>query len=267
VAALFVCFAGGVAEAQVDQAQLVDHLRHGNRAAQFAATQRVLDMGPELAGPPVREALISALVDEGRRRAAWSRGEGPRLEHPEMIARMAWVVADWEDPRAIEPLARALGTGSGAIRGLARFGEPAVAATVEAARAEATRTGEGLSGTAMVSDALIVLRFLAEGVGRAPLSAASRDQITMVARERLGVKQPSTAILSRAIDLAVVLDDPGLREIVEAMAADPDAIGARLEHSDDLEPRHVERIRQRAVNGLSGVPPLPRWDLIGQPRR
>lgn len=257
LAALLLCFAGGVAEAQVDQGQLADQLRHGDRAAQFAATQRVLDIGPELAGQPVRDALISAMAEEGERQAAWRRGEAPRPEHPEMIARMAWVVSQWEDPRAIEPLAQALGTGAGAIRGLARFGEPAVRATVDVAR-----TGQGPGSSALVSDALLALRFLAEGVGRIPLSASSREQITLVARERLEPTpiQPSVAILWRAIDLAIVLHDPELREIVEAMAADPSEIESRLAHLDGLQPEHVERIRQVAVDGLNGIPPLPRWD-------
>jgi len=257
VAAFFVCFAGGAAEAQVDQGQLVEQLRHGDRPAQLAATQLVLDMGPERAGPPVREALISAMAEEGERQAAWRRGEAPRPEHPEMISRMAWVVSHWEDPRAIEPLAQALGTGSGAVRGLARFGEPAVRATVNVAR-----TGPGLGSSALVSDALLALRFLAEGVGRIPLSASSREQITLVVRERLGPTpvQPSVSILWRAIDLAIVLDDPELREIVEAMAADPSEIESRLAHLDGLLPEHIERIRQVAVDRLSGIPPPPRWD-------
>lgn len=100
----------------------------------------------------------------GHPHAAWRRGEAPRPEHPEMIARMAWVVSHcWDDPRAIGPLAQALGTGSGATRGLARFGEPAVRATVEAAR-----TREGIGSTAIASSALMALRFLAEGVGQPP---------------------------------------------------------------------------------------------------
>lgn len=249
---LFVGFAGGVAEAQVDQGQLVEQLRHEDRAARFSATQRVLDMGPDHASPPLREALITALADEGDRYTAWRRGDAPRPAYPEMIARMAWVAAHWEDVRAIEPLARALGTGSGAIWGLARFGEPAVEATIEAAR-----TREGLGSTAIVTDALLALRFLAEGVGRTPLSASSRERIMAVARERLEPKQPHASILRRAIDLAVVLDDPELRRLVEAMAADPGEVESRLEHA---EPDHIERTRERAAQRLGGEPPLPRWE-------
>jgi hypothetical protein len=255
-AALLLCFAGGAAQAQVDQVQLVEQLRHGGRAAQFSATQRVLDMGPELADPSVREALILALADEGERRAAWRRGEAPRQEHPEMIARMAWVASHWEEPQAIEPLAKALGTGSGAIRGLARFGEPAVRAAVEAAR-----TREGIGSTAIATDALLALRFLAEGVGRTPLSDTSRELITTVARERLQPRQPYAPILRRAIDLAVVLGDPELMEIVEAMASDPAEVEARLENP---EPERVEQTRQRAAERLSGEPPRPRWDEWSQ---
>ncbi len=255
-ASLLLCFAGVTAQAQVTQGQLVDQLRLGDRAAQFSATQRVLDMGPEHADPSVREALISALAEEGDLQAAWRRGDAPRPEHPEMIARMAWVVSQWEEPQVIEPLAKALGTGSGAIRGLVRFGEPAVRATVEAAR-----TREGIGSTAIATDALLALRFLAEGVGRTPLSDSSRELITMVARERLEPRQPYAPILRRAIDLAVVLGDPELMAIVEAMASDPAEVEARLENP---EPERVEQTRRWAAERLSGEPPRARWEEWSQ---
>lgn len=194
--------------------------------------------------------MISALADEAERDAAWRRGEARGLENAETVAQMAWVVAQFEDPRAVEALVGALGTGAGAIWGLATLGEPAVGATVEAAR-----TREGKGSTDIVTDALLALRFLAEGVGRIPLSPSSRQQIIAVATERLEPKQ-RPAVLRAAIDLAFVLDDPGLRAIVEAMAVDPAEVEAR---QDNLEPERVARTRQRAAERASGVPPLPRW--------
>ncbi len=251
VAVLLVCFAGGVAEAQVDQDQLIERLRHGDRDARARAAQAVLEMGPRNAAPPLRKAMISTLVDEVERDAAWRRGEAHGAENAETVAQMAWVVAQFEDPRAVEALVGALGTGAGAIWGLATLGDPAVGATVAAAR-----TREGRGSTDIITDALLALRFLAEGVGRVPLSPSSREQVTAVARERLEPKQPYVSILRRAIDLAVVLDDPGLRAIVAAIAADPAEVEARVENPSK---RGVEWVREAAVERLSGVPPLPRW--------
>jgi hypothetical protein len=246
-AVLLVCFAGGVAEAQVDQNQLIERLRHGDRDARAHVTAAVLDMGPRHAGPHLREALISALADEAERDAASYRGEA----HAETVAQMAWVVAQFEDPGAVDALVGALGTGAGAIWGLATLGEPAVRATVEAAR-----TREGRGSSAIVTDALLALRFLAEGVGHVPLSPSSREQIIAVARERLEPKQPYVSVLNRAIDLAIVLDDPGLRATVEAIAVDPAEVEARVENPS---PRGVEWVLKAAVERVSGVPPLPRW--------
>jgi hypothetical protein len=162
---------------------------------------------------------------------------------------LALVVGEFKDPRAMQPLTYVLGNGSVAARGLAAFGDPAVPYLVEAAR-----TGET---TEVITAALVGLRFLAEGVGEIPLTSSSREELIAVARDRIGPRQLSAAILVRAIDLAAVLDEPELTVVVEALAADPSEVASRLESPTA---RGVELTVNWARDRLRGEPPLPRFD-------
>lgn len=232
--------------AQVDQRDLERKLNDADATTRFSAVAAVQTMGPEKAGEALRGALIAALAREGELHAAFDRGQGARPENPEILARMAQVVGVFEDPRAIGPLAGALGTGS-AIRPLAAFGEPAVAAVLELAAS--------VENVPALQDALITLRFLAEGVGQAPITPATRERMIDLARQRLSPEQ-SLTVFWRAIDLAIALDDPDLRRLVMRIAADPDEIAARIVSSI---PDAVERTRRRAEARLAGELPLPRW--------
>lgn len=207
-------------------------------------------MGPEKASPALREALISAFLEEGRGYAAYRRGEAPQ---PDLsaVGTLAIVVGEFTDLRALPAFENALGLGPAIARGLAAFGEPAVPSLLEAAR-----TGERSS---IITDALLALRLIAEGKGQVPLSPSSREALIAVARARIEPKQASFVFLVRAIDIAVVLDDPGLIDTVEQMAADPTEVEVRLESPSS---RAVEMTVERAQERLRGEPPLPRWEWL-----
>lgn len=142
-----------------------------------------------------------------------------------------FVVADGGDPRLMEPMLLSVGVTSGSVRGLAAMGDPAVQPLVDI-----VRTGEH---SAYVGGALLTLGLLAEGVGRIPLSTASREELVAVASEGLGPEGTPVYTLGWIVDRAAALDDDGLRAILEAMAANPNEVAARL---TDPEPEHVERI-------------------------
>lgn len=245
---LGLALSAGPTEAQVDQLELARQLEEGGSAERFGAAFQVDEMGPENAGPALREALLEAFAEEAEKYRLYRQGEGPSPDI-DVVGRLAAVVAEFRDPRALQPLRDVLGLASGAIRGLAEFGDQAVPHLVDAAR-----TGES---TEVVTSALLALRFLAEGVGHVPLSSASHEELVTLARERMAPGQSSFTVLGRAIDLAVVLDDPGLMEMVEAMAAEPSEVSARLENPTV---RGIEWAGERARERLRGEPPLPRFE-------
>jgi hypothetical protein len=238
----------GSAEAQVDQAELAQQIAQSESPGRFGLAVRVREMGPENADPALREVLVTVFSEEAAKYSAYWRGEAARPDL-DAIGMLAMVVGEFRDPRAIPSFMSAIGLGPAIARGLAAFGEPAVPHLVEAAR-----SGER---SAIVIDALIALRFVAEGVGHIPLTPSSRQELIAVARTRLEPRQSSFSFLTRATDLAYVLGDPELMQIVEAMAVDPPEVASRLENPSELA---VERVQERAKARLSGEPPLPSWD-------
>jgi len=114
-----------------------------------------------------------------------------------------------------------------------------------------TRNRPGSLGSVM--DALRVLRMMMEGRDTHPLSPESIQGIRQVARERLtGSQAPST--LWNAIDLAVGLNDPSLRLVVDSLASNASAVQAR----GISDPSLVARTQLRAAVALAGLAPLPR---------
>lgn len=107
----------------------------------------------------------------------------------------------------------------------------------------------------MIMGGLLALRFVAEGVGREPVTPATRHEMMRLARSYLTQGTWQVVTLWRAIDLAVALGDPELREIVESYATDPQMIVARGVNDPDL----IERTQREARERLAGVEPLPRW--------
>jgi hypothetical protein len=128
------------------------------------------------------------------------------------------------------------------------FGEEAAPALLAAVRSPETIHY-------VVDDALIALRFLVEGAGPSPLSAGTLDEVRHVVKQRLTERQSGIGTTLRwAIDLAVVLDDPDLRRIVQSIASDRNELIARGLTEPDL----IEATQKRAAARLAGVLPKPR---------
>lgn len=245
----------GAAHAQVDQAELAQRIMEDGLQVRYGVALQVLDMGPENVDPVLRDALVTAFAEEAEVFRAYRRGEAPQPELSSM-GMLALVVSEFRDQRAFEPMLATLAVAMGSVRGLAALGDPAVQPLVEIARA-----GEGPED---MMSAFLALRLLAEGVGQIPVSAASREEMIAVATERLASGRSLGAVLERAIDLAGALDDAGLRETLEVIATDATAVELRLASPT---PARVERIQQRALDRVRGVPPVPTWETLSAPLR
>jgi len=238
-----------------DQSEVARRLLTGDVSERAGALGRVRQIGPEKVNPQLRAALITALERENalvaQFRARRAAGEVvPRLGNGELLAGLAFVVSAFRDPRAIPGLAGAHGYSPAASAALADFGEPAAPAVLAVL--------ETTTNTSVADDALRTLRFMAEGVGRQPLTDGTRDRIRRAAKRRLTEPQKSITTIWGAIDLAVALEDPELRGIVQSLASDRSAV-VRLRKTDrDL----VDRTQRVAAERLAGVPPLPRHTSV-----
>ena len=186
----------------------------------------------------LRESLLNVTV----------AGKDDLLRHlSEIEATCLGSALDLKSPRAIPELVKTLGLGFSIVpRQLAEFGEdaaPAVLAVVTFADSDREVVGTGL----------MALRFMVEGAGPRPLSAATRERIKQAAEQWLAARQQSILTLGAAIDLAAVLSDPDLRRILELLASDPNAVASR-----GIGAGSIEWIRKRAADRLAGAPPLPR---------
>lgn len=240
-------------EAQVDQVALAQELLRDNvqgwsRAVEVAAGH--IEAGDaEKIGPELRAALITLLerkhriIEETRRRGEFLAN----VDDPEFIARVAYVVAGLRDPRSISALSKADYAPRPVIQALAAFGERAAPALLAVVTSTESHHNE-------VDHCLLALRVIVEGSGARPLSAETLDEIRRAAQQRLTERQQSFTTVWRAIDLAMVLDDPDLKRIVEALALDRNEVVARGVEAPDL----IERTQKHAAQRLAGVPALPR---------
>ncbi len=244
-----VLFAARIADAQVDQRSLGEQLLGQNIEQRTKALNAVQRMKAADVKEDLRVALIRLLQRTNQTvRDALQTGQPlDQLEDPAFISAVSRVVASLGDPRAIPALAEAIYGGTGAARALAEFGEAAVPELLRVVTA-------AKSHYTAVDHALIALRMIAEQAQYRSVSRATRLQMQAAAAQRLEQPQYFTT-LWRAIDLAVVLKDPALRQVVEAIASRPDSIASR--GIDD--PVIVEKTQKRAAERLAGVPPLPRF--------
>lgn len=236
--------------AQVDQHGLAEQLLRGGAVERRQALNEANALGPQNIGPELRAALIQALKHQGQIREQRYHADQP-ADDPQFIFPLSRLVAELQDPRAIPALTGALGTGSGSpvIRALVGFGEQAVPALLDAVTSPQTIHY-------VVYDALLVLRFLVEGAGPDLLSPGTLERIRVATHQRLMERQSGIGTtLRRAIDLAVALDAPDLRRIVQAIATDRNELIARGLTEPDL----IEATQKRAAARLAGVPPTPRW--------
>lgn len=245
VMGMILCATPGTA--QVGQAELAHQVLHADRTARLEAVDRARLIEPSAMHPQLRAALVEALEEEGVLVGQRRRGEVGYFEHPELIARLALVVGRFNDPETIPALVGALGMSPPAMRSLAEFGELAAQPVV--------RIAEQADDGSVIMDALTSLRFMAEGHVKHPLSRTSRERIANVAMSRLTTPQRFATNVWRSIDLAIALDDPELRRVVETLSVDRDSVRALGVTEPDL----IQKTQQRALDRLTGVPPLPRW--------
>ena len=93
---------------------------------------------------------------------------------------------------------------------------------------------------------------MVEEVGGQPLADVTRDRIRQITKERLTTRQRSVITVTSAIDLAVALEDPELRRIVQSLASDRTALSAI-----GVRDTYIEDTQRRATEGLAGVPARP----------
>lgn len=257
VMVLFGCYLAcpaASAEAQVSQQELAGQLLGEDIAARYRALGALRELGPKNAGAELRSALFEALERETelrREREEILRAEGEIEPHPdpEFAWRLTEVIVALEDTAAIPVLARGIGNGStAAVWALVGYGERAAPSVIEVARSPS-------SDSYTASWALIGLRAMVEGQASNPLSAQTLAAMRAVAEQRLQEQQTVGAMpLRPAIDLAVVLGDPHLREMVERLANDP----AELRALGVTDPGLIERTQRHAKQRLAGESPKPR---------
>ncbi len=233
-----------------EQEQLARQLLASDGRERRAALESARKLGASM-DSSVRSALFTALEHEGRMHAeryrAAKRGEFlPELEDAEFIGALTRAVVELKDSRAIQGLVAALGTGAIVTNALADFGEAAAPAVIAV-----VTSNESVPDA--VDHALITLRFMVEGSRDRPLAPATLASINRAAKQRLTGRQPFVTAIWRAIDLAMVLQDPGLSAIVKSIADSPLEIYGR--GVDD--PELVERTQKLAADRLAGVPALP----------
>jgi hypothetical protein len=257
-----------IAAAQTDHQALAQQILEGDdRAANHAVAlaERLLREGEEV-GPELRAALITALkrqnrayrdhvgmIHAGRRdpeieRAFWGEGYISLTEAVIML----------RHPETIEALAGALTIGEPPARYLAKFGEEAAPVLLAIAEGEAWEQAQAMA-------AIRALRLMIDEPHGAPLSPSTLVRIRRLAREQLSgkvaypaavdtIRSRDDARIRAAISLALALDDPSLREFVQAIAKEPAAV-RRLGIEASAE---IANIQSSAARELAERP--RRWD-------
>src|SRR6266568_502049 len=255
-------------QAQGDQHALAQRILGGNVEDQSRAVWAAMTLGPQATGPELRAALITLLERNNRiRDEALKRNVATAtLVDPEFVAHVAHAVSQLEDPQAIPALAGALGSGSTLVPdALADFGERAAGVVLRVVTDPDIRDREA------ANKGLLSLRFMVEGRGARPLSAGTLDEIRGAAKQRLIGKQYFTT-LWKAIDLAVVLDDPELTRIVESLAANRGEVAARgIEDPELIQDTQKLAAGRLAAGGRPINPryrtPAERAQALGLPAR
>lgn len=191
------------AAAPVTEQQAAVLLAQGNWRERYNAVMFVMELGPQ-ASPEIRLAVIDA---------AWAevRGETDTPNESEAVFDYMQAVAEMGDPRAIPFLIEVLIFGTNAANALADIGVRAFPAVLEA-------VSDSDENASRVRGGLTVLRFMLEdGI----LTAGQTDQVRAAARDRLSGTQHDSVVRA-ALRLALVLNDPELREIIERLAGDRD---------------------------------------------
>ena len=239
-----VCQEAPWAEAQ--QAQLALDIRGGDDERRQRAVFVAEGLGASRVSNEVRMALIALLEQyNDDLDAARARGiPGERVVPGEFFLRVADIVAELGDPRAIPALARVGNNGfSRAVaQALALFGEQALPAILEVIEIPEEEGGEEF---ALMTNLHAIAMMVADG-GASELSASSRGHLVRVAREYLSSLRANAVV--DAIDISVALNEPELVETVESMARDPSVVAVR-----GVGEQVAGRIHQHAVSALGGT--------------
>ena len=240
---------GGVSQAAL--AEMITSTQLGEQAKALAAIDR---LAKEDVDQTLRAALFEALKREtlahvARHNAGQQGRSLPQLENPMFVGALVRSVARLGDARSIPILAPATAFGFEAVHALAAFGEPAAGEVLNVVE----------DRDAMyyaVEGGLITLRFMIEAPRAGALSAKTMERVRRVVRDRLTRHTGNVefVVLWAAIDLAIVLGDADLRALVKALADDQQELAKRgITHAEV-----AKRTRQRAIDGLAGLPPKPR---------
>jgi hypothetical protein len=258
------------AQTPVDQQALARQILAEDRTtARDAFYELRKSLTPEKMGPELRTALITVVERQNRifREAAEASrayaGLPPSaLQHrPERFWGMGFMdlletVIALGDPKAIPALADALvqvGFSRVLHPGLARFGEIAAPSVLAIAEGESWHPYH-------VGEALAVLTLMIEQPTGPPLSEATIQRTRRLVKEQLmtgttyqssnaNFHHPRVFQLQEAISLALALDDPALRELVQSFTREPETI-RRL----GIESGAVERIQNHAIQELAKRP-------------
>ncbi len=224
------------------------------------ALRLVLDLGPN-AGPELRGAVIDA---------AWAElsGEFGR-ERWVSEARFVYMdaVANLRDPRAIPFLIRVLVNGPFAANALADLGVVAYPAVMEAIEhppwgPDKDPPWDLHAGNieSAIQMGLVALRFMIEDGSLGPAEVA---EVRGVVQRLLSTRHDYT-IVGGAIELVPSLEDPGLWEIVETLAADREAVedvassvlpdGSQSGYHESS----LDGVQEDARRMLAGEEPMPR---------
>lgn len=238
---------------RVDQQAIAEKLLSGSDREKSVAVAMARDLPADAVTLQLRMALIEALTQENARHRAHSdrmySGQPSTLPYPEFRMDLAEVLIPFKLTAAIPALAGALGMGPNISNALADFGDQAVS-PVLAVLASARSGG-------VIQDGLLTLRFLVEDRAQRPLTGGSlagiRREIEKRLTDRVRADGLGVTYLWYAIDVAAVMNDPGLRRELEALAADV----AESRGRGVSDPELAMRTKQRAVDRLAGVPAQP----------
>jgi hypothetical protein len=255
--------------AQTDQQALARQILAGDRTtARDAFYELRKSLTPEEMGPELRSALITVLERQNQIyredfEAASLReklGVPPSAHQPrdlfwgEGFADLLVTVIALGDPKAIPALADALVGWDGLTRpALTRFGEVAAPAVLDIAEGRAWHL-------AQVEGALAVLTLMIDQPTGPRLSQATLQRTRRLVKDQLttGTTYPSliadfhhrrVSQLQEAISLALALDDPASRDLVQSFTREPETI-RRL----GIESGAVERIQNYAIQELAKRP-------------
>lgn len=244
-----------VAEHAISTESIATALLSSNRQTRIQALNAYIVTPEEERTSAMSDALIRALEDEGRLIQSRSRGEAPALresdhEYPLILAKE---VIELEDSKAIPAIALMMGSGAAPGRALVELGHVALTEVLSVVQQPAVMNKSTIRG------GILTLTRMVEQWGLPTFTSDEVEQMIQIATRYLddepdALVPPSVLgsnpwlLVLRAVHLAVVLQDDRLREIVEALSADKEALRER----GITDPRWQKMIQETATTLLAG---------------